>query len=195
MIDILPELIVGTNPLDEFRQKIQASIDANFASDKRLRTACEAIIMLEVAAEALQRVEKDGFVESFKQKIDETRQNATRILAEEASALRTRLEEVEAEATALRDEVKARGRCIDDVREEISTYLPADDTVSQLRATANDALSHLERIIKGAVDTRQRKNFADLVELASDSTSPAAPPASALGSTPPSNGEIEEIEV
>ena len=151
--------------------------------------------MLEVAAEALQRVEKDGFVESFKQKIDETRQNATRILAEEASALRTRLEEVEAEATALRDEVKARGRCIDDVREEISTYLPADDTVSQLRATANDALSHLERIIKGAVDTRQRKNFADLVELASDSTSPAAPPASAPGSTPPSNGEIEEIEV
>lgn len=140
MIDILPELIVGTEPLDEFRQRIQASINANLDSDKRLRTAFEAMIMLEVASDALQRVEKDGFVESFKQKIEETRQNAAQILAGEASALRARLEEVEAEAAALRDEVKARGRCIDDIREEISTYLPADDTVDQLSATANDAL-------------------------------------------------------
>lgn len=195
MIDILPELIVGTEPLDEFRQRIQASIDANLDSDKRLRTAFEAMIMLEVASDALQRVEKDGFVESFKQKIEDTRQNAAQILAGEASALRARLEEVEAEAAALRDEVKARGRCIDDIREEISTYLPADDTVDQLRATANDALSHLERIVKGAVDTRQRKNFADLEELASGASSPLAPPASPSAPASPSGGEIEEIEV
>lgn len=164
-------------------------------SDKRLRTAFEAMIMLEVASDALQRVEKDGFVESFKQKIEETRQNAAQILAGEASALRARLEEVEAEAAALRDEVKARGRCIDDIREEISTYLPADDTVDQLSATANDALSHLERIIKGAVDTRQRKTFADLEELASGASSPLAPPASPSAPESPSGGEIEEIEV
>ena len=195
MIDILPELIVGTEPLDEFRQRIQASIDANLDSDKRLRTAFEAMIMLEVASDALQRVEKDGFVESFKQKIEETRQNAAQILAGEASALRARLEEVEAEAAALRDEVKARGRCIDDIREEISTYLPADDTVDQLRATANDALSHLERIVKGAVDTRQRKNFADLEELASGASSPLAPPASPSAPESSPGGEIEEIEV
>ena len=56
MIDILPELIVGTEPLDEFRQRIQASINANLDSDKRLRTAFEAMIMLEVASDALQRV-------------------------------------------------------------------------------------------------------------------------------------------
>lgn len=166
MIDILPELIVGNEPLEQFSERLQASIDSNLESDRRLRTAYEAMIMLETAEAALRRIDTEGFVEKSRQKIEETRQNVARLLAEEASALRTRLEAVEAEATALRDEVLARGRCINDVREEITTYLPTDGTVEELRATADTALTGLERIIKGAVDTRQSRSFAELEELA-----------------------------
>jgi len=168
MIDILPELVVGNEPLEQFRVRLQASIDSNLESDRRLRTAYEAMIMLETAEATLRRIDTEGFVEKFKQKIEETRQNAARMLAEEASALRTRLETVEAEATALRDEVQTRGRCINDVREEITTYLPTDGTVEELRVTADTALTRLERIIKGAVDTRQGRSFAELEELAAN---------------------------
>lgn len=186
MIDVLSELIVGTEPLEEFRTRLQSAIDTNLEADRRLRTAFEVIIMLETAEAALQRIDTEGFVEQFKQKINETRSNATRILAENASALRTRLEAIETEATELRDELKVRGRCIDDVREEISTYLPKDTTIEELRATANEAFMGIERIVKGAVDTRQGKSFADLEELASNSGSGSTPtPPQPNPQTPP----------
>lgn len=167
MNEYLSQYLVSEEELEQLQQTLADTIDKDLKSDNRLRAFFLLYQLAKTSMDAIEKLDKKGFIQHLLDEVEKEKGRLNQILAERADEVQKQYNKLVDEVESIRQELHQRGKCIDDILEGLGEKGDTE-AIKQQKEAIKLKMDEMEGLIQEIVNTRQKDSFAEIIRLAAN---------------------------